>query len=346
MQLLQIADDLKLSELSDLVGSRNIDSVLNANQLQRTPNIGEAFKTRCTNTITDFLTPTETGEIKEVTWQRKQSILNRLSPDSDIFEAAALQGDNGWILLSELGTLPQHLRMPDDVVLSDASDVLGNNQPVSSEVYDKVSTSLATPPHTIDSSLFGEYSAISSPGIFYTDKSTSGDTLSEFPIPWGAITLYSSLSNENRDFPVYPEEVSDKVEANYITMPDMLYQYEPWQVYASSGPRNNTYRFKFHRDMWNGDHNIENNGANELIRFCMANCYPEYKGSAVYTSTVTLYVRGHNLITGVLTDVDVNWSGPIGHDGWYLMCELSLTIIEVSPEPLDYERIRAKLLIE
>ena len=126
-------------------------------------------------------------------------------------------------------------------------------------------------------------------------------------------------------------------------MPDLLYQYEPWQLYNSSGPRTNTYLFHFHRDMWTGDH--RDGKANELIRYCEANCYPEFNGSAVNVPTVTLYIAGSPLIHGVMTQVDTTWDGPIGLDGYYLNCELSITITEVSETALNYNVIKGKSLI-
>ena len=67
--------------------------------------------------------------------------------------------------------------------------------------------------------------------------------------------------------------------------------------------------------------------------------------SLVNVSTVTLYIHGQNLITGVMTDCKVKWDKPIGLDGYYLVCELSFTISEVSPEPLNYTTMRNKGLI-
>jgi hypothetical protein len=144
-------------------------------------------------------------------------------------------------------------------------------------------------------------------------------------------------------FPVYPEEYDDGVSANYEEMGEMLYQYEPWKVYKSSGPRENTFTFKMHRDMWTGDHRDGN--ANALIRGCEANCYPDYDGSLVNVPIVTLYIHGSNLITGVMTSCKTHWSGPIGLDGYYLCCDLTLTIVEVSPQALNYNTVRSKGLI-
>lgn len=345
MQFLAIKDSLKLSELSGIVGARNIDSILNLNQTPRVPNIGQAFKNTCNNVINTYKQPTPSGEVPTVSWQRKQSLLNQLSTSSDVFEVAAMQGEDGWILLSELSTLSSHLRIPESVVLPDSADVIGNNVPVSNTVYTRVMEDLSRPPHTINADVFGEYSTIRPSLSAYSGGADSGAAFSEFQIPWGKVSLYSSLSDDSRDIPVYPEELSDKKTATYTQMPDMLYQYEPWQIYTGSGPRSNSYTFNFHRDMWSGDHTIEVGGANDLIRFCEANCYPRYQGSAVYTSLVTLYINGKDLITGVMTDVSVDWSGPLGQDGWYLMCKLVITITEVATEALNYDAIRTKPLI-
>ena len=69
--------------------------------------------------------------------------------------------------------------------------------------------------------------------------------------------------NEMLAFPVYPEELDDGVVANYEDMSEMLYQYEPWKVYKSSGPREMTFTFNFHRDMWSGQEGVSR-GARQL----------------------------------------------------------------------------------
>ena len=95
--------------------------------------------------------------------------------------------------------------------------------------------------------------------------------------------------------------------------------------------------------MWTGDHRDGN--ANKLIRSCQANCFPQYDGSLVNVPVVTMYIHGNNFITGIMTNCKVKWDKPIGLDGFYLMCELSLTITEISPEPLNYDTVKNKGLI-
>jgi hypothetical protein len=146
------------------------------------------------------------------------------------------------------------------------------------------------------------------------------------------------------DFPVYPEDYDDGVIATYDTMPDMLYQYEPWLLYKGSGPRTPSLVFKMHRDMWTGDH--RDGKCNELVRFCQAQCYPQYTGAAVNTAISTLYIEGHPYISGVITEEKHTYSGPIGLDGFPLVCELTLTFTEVAKMPLTYDTVRRKGLIE
>ena len=56
-------------------------------------------------------------------------------------------------------------------------------------------------------------------------------------------------------------------------------------------------------------------------------------------------MNGEILIRGVLTNVSVDWSGPLGLDNFYLVCKLGLTITEVSPYPLNYWSVKSKKLI-
>ena len=334
LQLLRIQQDTKLSELTELAGnSRNVESILLANNLPRNPNVGKTFSSRCNEIMNNAPT---------VSWQRKSTVLNDLALDSDIFENAAMLSESEWKLLSSLGVLPNTLKIPETIELPQSLDTLGNGVPVSSRIYKSALNMLSNSPHKIDPSIFNEYSVMKSSSILDFDGGST-QLLQWFKIPWGDVTLYSSLDDASVDFPVYPEEVSDSRCANYTTMPDMIMQYEPWQVYSGSGPRTNTYEFDFHRDMWTGDH--RDGKANELVRFCEACCYPEYNGSAVNTTLVTLYVKGKSLITGILTNVNTTWDGPIGLDSWYLHCKLSLTITEVSPSALNYAAVKSMPLI-
>ena len=338
MQFLKINNKTTLSDLSDRVGNRNLSSVLGLNSLTREYNIGAQYENKC-NQIA--------ASASAVDWQRKSTILNSLSSDSDVFEYASLLGEASWKVLSNLGTFPGMLKIPETISIPDSVDILGDNTPVKKKIYKTVMYQIQSEPHTVDPSVFNEFSTIRYSSIVespYSKSANGGNNVFEmFNIPWGDITLYSSLADEAVDIPVYPEEVNNSVRANYTQMPDLLYQYEPWQVYQSSGPRSNTYDFHLHRDMWTGDH--RDGKCNELIRFFEAQCYAKYQGASVNTSIVTLYVKGKTLISGIVNDVSTTWTGPIGLDGWYLECTLSITITEVAEEPLNFDSVRQKPII-
>lgn len=335
MQFLSLQDNTKLKDLTNIVGQKNLESVLHLNGLTRTPNIGKQFKDACDEII---------GATTAVDVGRKIALLSGLTNDTDIFESAALMDDDGWKLLSSKNTLPGKLRIPSTMSLPDSVNVLGDGNPVPKSIFEKVSNDIRNS-GAVDPSVFNTYSVANSP-VSVSAKSMSGggaNPMQWFLAPFGDITLHSSLDDSRIDFPVYPEELTDSVKANYTQMPDMLYQYEPWQIYSSSGPRTMPFNFHFHRDMWTGDH--RDGKANELIRACEANCYADYKGSAVYTSIVTMYIFGKAVIRGIMTDVNVDWSGPIGLDGWWLECKLSFNITEVSQTPLNFNTVKAKGLI-
>lgn len=334
MQLLSISKNTSLIDLANIVGDRNVEYVLASNQLTRSVNIGAHFSELCNNIVSSnsYITP-----------QRKKTILNTLVSDSDIFEATSLLSEDNWKIMSNLNTLPQYLYIPESVEIPKSAKTLGNGIHISSVVYEDVMGMLSTTPYIIDPAVFNEYSTIKN-SKFLKSNASGSDSMYWFPVPLGNVSLYSSLSGIAVDIPAYPEEVDDSFKANYTEMPELLYQYEPWYLYQSSGPRSNTYRWEtLHRDMWSGDH--VDGKANELIRFCESCCYPEYNGAAVYTDIVTLYVNGQTLISGIVTDVSVKWSGPLLSDGWYAAFSLELTITEVSPYPLTNSSVRQKSLI-
>ena len=342
MQFLKIGNDTTLSELGQLVGLRNVTSLLVQNQLSRSVNIGKQYYDNCKNII---------NNAPAVSWQDKQIILNKFVSDYNVFEEAALLGDSGWKVLKNLDAFPNAVRVPETIILPDSSEILSGGGPVGRNTYNAAMSQLADPSrnHQIDPGIFNDYSAILpavpiGQGDSNVSVSNSGDMFQWFHIPWGQVTLVDSISQESMDFPVYPEELSDKRSANYSTMPDLLYQYEPWQVYDSSGPRNNTYTFDMHRQMWSG--NEYDGKANDLIRFCQAFLYPVYSGSAVNTATATLYVAGSPLISGIINDVSVDWDGPLSSiDNWYLHFKLTLSFIEVANQALNHDVVRGLSLI-
>ena len=81
MQFLKIGNDTTLSELGQLVGLRNVTSLLVQNQLSRSVNIGKQYYDNCKSIINNAPT---------VSWQDKQIILNKFVSDYNVVEEAAL----------------------------------------------------------------------------------------------------------------------------------------------------------------------------------------------------------------------------------------------------------------
>jgi hypothetical protein len=320
-------------ELRKAVGSRNVTEVLSLNRIPTTPYVGKALEDAYNTTVSTTAT---------LTHERKIVVLNSVSSDADVFESVSMLDEDGWKYMSAANSLPGMLRMPDTLILPSRPDILGGtSKAISRSIYNKAVGYLKAGLN-IDPIIFNKYNSTTRARPV-SGTTTAGSSMQWFKIPWGEVTLYSSLSNSSVDFPVYPEEYEDGYVANYDTMPDMLYQYEPWPVYKSSGPRSNDLTFKMHRDMWSGDH--RDGKCNELIRFCQANCFPVYNGATVNTATVVLYIAGKPLIRGILTSVKTQYSGPIGLDGFPLYVEMTLNITEVSSEPLNYYSVMMKGLI-
>lgn len=325
MQLLQIDDSTTLQDLTATVGSKIIDGVLQLNSLPWSSDVGKNYKKLVTSAA---------AGTAAVSIAQKVNILNTLTKDSDIFEAAAMLGEEAWKVLKSLGTLPGYLKMPDTANIPSSAYTMGDNQPVKTVIYNKAIASLKAK-GTIDPVIFNDYDSNKFAPV-------SGDTATSSPyqafnLPWGKISLYSSLADKSVYFPVYPEELDDETIANYEQMPDTIFQYEPWQTYKSSGPRSITLTFKMHRDMWSGDH--RDGKCQELVRFCQAQCYPRYRGAAVFTPIVSMYIEGQQYIRGIVTSVKPHWEGPIGLDGWYLVCNLDISITEVAQVPLNYDSV-------
>lgn len=331
MRFLKINEETTLSDISDVVGNRNVEYILASNNMEWSPDVGSQFYSLQQDAI---------NSDEEVSWQRKYTILNTLTDSAEVFETASLLNESGWKVLSTLNTLPDTLRIPETIYVPGSTDIIGDDVVIGKTTYEQAMDGLSNPPHTIDPSIFNTYSTIKPSQILdtFSTSATTSNTFQYFKIPWGEVVLYSDMTGESVEFPVYPEDPSDSRVANYSNMPDLLYQYEPWYVYQSSGPRQNVYDFSYHRQMWTGD---ESDGmSNNLIRFCQAQCYPNYNGAAVNIPQVSLYVSGSCLIHGIVTDVSVAWDGPILNDGWYAHCKLSVTITEIAEQALTYDTVR------
>lgn len=364
MQYLLISKEDTLLSITRIVGQRNIDLLLAENGLTRTPKIGKQYYDKCAQLLAE--------NPPEVTAARKSALLNSLTGSEEVFEKACLLDEDGWKIFSAFQSFPDALRIPESIQLPYSSRVIGDIQrgmskvklgdgagrgqqvwsdvpiaggrisqtePVSSATYKAVMKGLKSSP-SISPSVFN--SVNTSFPVSSTGKKTKGATTRTpqyaYNLPWGKIQLYSSLLDESIDVPAYPEQLETQRTANYTAMPDIIYQYEPWIVYQSSGPRDQQVSFHLHRDMWSGNH--LDGKANELIRFCEANTFPRYTGSTVDASRFSVYIDGSLFISGVLTQTRVNWTGPIGLDGWYLEFEITLSLQEVAPTSLSIDTVR------
>ncbi len=336
MQFFRIEQDMRLSDLAGIVGQSNLDTTLAVNSMQRMPNVYQSYQNMKASYIH--------ADTPDVSFERKQSLLNGVTSDAEIFEYVALQNEYSWKLFDAAGTLDGYLRVPDTFTIPTSTRVIGGTSGAIDKKKYTDSMQCLKSNRNVSPEIFNEYAPVSASKII-NGAANYGTLYQNFKIPFGAVSLYSSLDGRMVDFPVYPREISDGVKANYDTMPDMLYQYEPWQIYKSSGPRQCILTFDMHRDMWTGDH--RDGLCNQLIRFCEAACYPRYNGAAVITTDSILYINGQSFVRGIITDVSPKWDtdSPLGLDGWYLHVSLSITFTEVSAEPLNYDKILGKGLI-
>lgn len=338
MKYIGISKDTKLIDIANMVGDRNVSAVLNANGLDRAVNIGKNYIERCRE-IMDSET--------EVDWKTKATILNNLTGDYDVFEKASLLGSRGWKVLAKTGAFSDYIQIPSDIYLPASLNTLGDGVITPKTIYQKVVKSITSPPHFIDPNIYNDYSSmmsVMSDELVNSNNTGDNSVFQSFHLPWGQVRFYDSISDSSIDFPVYPEEIADKRSANYDSMPDIIYQYEPWLVYQSSGPRQISLSFHMHRQMWSG--NEQDGKANELIRFCMAALYPDYNGSSVNSATCKMYIAGETFISGVLNDVSVNWTGPISSiDGYYLEFTVELSFTEVAESPLNHNSVKGMKLI-
>ena len=348
MQYLTISNNDTLQSLSKIVGRQNVELVLAENSLERVPKVGRQYKENYDAFVSEYH--------DDVTPSRKAALLNTLTDNEEVFEKACLMDDTEWKFFSEYQSFQDAIKVPVSVNLPYSTRVIGSNigngvvqvgsnvglsttSGVDAEVYSSVMKSLRDN-DTIDPSIFNRVNSqppASLTGGRGTLRQQARVPQYAYNLPWGKVIIYSSVLDQSIDIPAYPEEMETERSANYTAMPDIIYQYEPWIVYQSSGPRTQTIDFHLHRDLWSGDH--RDGRANALIRFCEANTFPKYSGSNVVSSIVKIFIAGKLFISGVLTRTRVSWSGPLGLDNWYLEFKLSLTIQEVSEFALNINSV-------
>ena len=310
----------------------------------RQPNSGEIYEQALAETFSNYVNS------PPISAQEKAAKLNKYSNQKDIFDHLCQMSELEWVVFYNTGIIPGYLGVMDHIIISDGDDVLGlpseNENPVPMATYVSVMRGLEENGE-IPTDIFGEYSAYT-PSVavdvlsdFNSATSDNGHPLWWANLPNGDVALHSMFYDSSAPFPVYPNGYEDGVQANYETMPETIYQYEPWQVYTSSGPRSMSFTFDMHRDMWDNPDGHYSGACERLIAFCKATCYARYRGAAVDTDIVTLYINGKKIIRGIMTSVKDVWDGdsPLGYDGLPLHVTLTLSITEVSDEPLSNESV-------
>lgn len=327
MTYLAITREMTLSQLTDRVGSYNTSAILADNQLERTVKIGEAFY----NLIQDL-------PLNTVPTSRKITLLNSFVDNADIFEEACSLDSIGWRILDKFNCFPNRIHIPDTVQISDGYDTIGNGIHVSELEYHEAIRQIEAGREVID--LPNDFNSLQ----VATTRGSVSETPSLFSyIPRDVVLLKTVGTDEVVSIPSYPSDpFTDVTTVNYDTMPNMIYQYEPWYVYNSTGERKIPFSFNLHRDMWSGDH--RDGQADKLIQFCQSHCYANYSGSAVTIPQVALYIAGRRYIQGIMNEQSVNWdsNGPIGIDGWYLHFTLNFTITEISTVKLSHDVVKNK----
>lgn len=356
MQYLLIDNNETLRTMSRSIGQTNADIVLVENSLPRTPNVGKAWANRCDKIIAEHP--------NNVTPSRKAALLNGLTNSVDVFEKACLMDEDEWKVFSSAQAFFDALKIPETVKLPNSTRIMGSSSsPIASNNIDNVTGIMSTADvdYVSSTTYRSVMASLKSKGSIDPDIFESVNTMPDyvvgsarsirassmqysFNLPWGKIQMYSTLLKELIDFPAYPEEVETSRAATYVQMPSIIYQYEPWIAYQESGPRDQPLTFHLHRDMWSGNH--LDGKANQLVRFCEANTFPDYSGSAVIPPYVRFYVDGTLFISGVIKNTTVNWSGPIGLDNWYLEFTLSMVIQEISETELNVHSVYAKKIKE
>ena len=112
---LQLPENLTLKQLASYVGSNNVARVLNVNGLNRTRNLTSVVRKQNDQIV---------NSTDNVSWKRKAEILNNFSTDSDVFEYACVQSEDGWKILSQAMRFQDAIQIPADVETVRYDDVL------------------------------------------------------------------------------------------------------------------------------------------------------------------------------------------------------------------------------
>lgn len=134
-------------------------------------------------------------------------------------------------------------------------------------------------------------------------------------------------------FPCAPESVSDSNQASYSSV-NILGRSEPFQYYTGSGPRTVSVAFKMHTDMCSDVGYVY-----RITKIVESACYPDY-GNNIAATRCHLHLVDNIDITGIITNVSTQYSGPI-IDDMYAVIDLSFSVTEVTGTPFSRSQIRS-----
>ena len=168
-----------------------------------------------------------------------------------------------------------------------------------------------------------------------------------FPDPTGWFwsprgeVIFSVAGGGSMEIPAWPDSVKDTTSATWSQEMTTYQHYEPVQTYKGSGPRTVTASFKIHRAMWTGAQ--DTGSCDELVALIQSACYPDYGTQAANCPTCALTIGNSVAISGVLTNMDTTYQGPIGPDCKYDEVVITITIVEVASSVLDTHAVAGGL---
>ena len=125
-------------------------------------------------------------------------------------------------------------------------------------------------------------------------------------------------------FPCYPESYSDSHQASMASQTP-LGRSEPFLIYQNSGPRTVNVSFRMDREMTH----ITDIGS--VVGTVQSMCYPA-SGSGTIIPRVTLVIGSNCSITGVIQNVNTNWSDTIIANQ-YMVVTLDFSVTECTGYP-------------
>jgi len=265
--------------------------------------------------------------------------LKKASASTDVFASVVSLSLQELQVYERENLFPDKVAVPDSVGLS--SGVIGNGTPVPQSSVDSVISAVQNGVSPFgNTSLSAITHTPTTPMQIGLVAENSGDW--HISLREEVVIAIDGATPPYLMIPCYPDGgISDEFKANFEEMPEARHQYEPWQIYKSSGGRIVTLTFKLARVLWSG--NYYDGKCEELIRYAQSAAYCNYYGALVEVPLVTIICGEYFRIRGYVQNVSVQWYGEFGEDLKPLLVDLKITIQEVSDTPLNANDVRARL---